>query len=127
MAGQREHRRWQRPVVRRGAQRRTRRPLYLRPAQSASTLGWQYLRRARTEQNATEARADVLVYTTPVLAGDVEVTGEVESATLYAASSATDTDWWMKLIDVAPDGKASILTQGLARARYRQSRTKRGR
>jgi putative CocE/NonD family hydrolase len=93
------------------------------PRNPASTLGWQYLRRARTEQNATEARADVLVYTTPVLAEDVEVTGEV-SATLYAASSATDTDWWMKLIDVAPDGKASILTQGLARARYRHSRTK---
>jgi uncharacterized protein len=93
------------------------------PHNPASTPGWVYLRRARTEQKDTEARADVLVYTTPELTEDVEVTGEV-SATLYAASSATDTDWWVKLIDVAPDGRADILTQGLARARYRVSRTK---
>jgi putative CocE/NonD family hydrolase len=93
------------------------------PHNPASTLGWVYLRRARTEQNASEARPDVLVFSSPELTEDVEATGEI-SATLFAASSATDTDWWMKLIDVAPDGKASILTQGLARARYRVSRTK---
>jgi uncharacterized protein len=93
------------------------------PYNPASTPGWAFLSRSRTEQNATEARPDVLVFSSPELSEDVEVTGEV-NATLYAASSATDTDWWMKLIDVAPDGKASILTQGLARARYRVSRTR---
>ena len=93
------------------------------PHNPASTLGWVNLKRARTEQNATEARSDVLVFSSPKLTEDVEVTGEV-SATLYAASSATDTDWWVKLIDVASDGKAYILTQGLARARYRASRNK---
>jgi uncharacterized protein len=92
------------------------------PHDPASTLGWQFLRRARTEQNATEARADVLVFSSPELTEAVEVTGEV-TATLFAASSATDTDWWIKLIDVAPDGRADILTQGVARARYRNSRT----
>lgn len=93
------------------------------PRNPASTLGWQiYSYGGRTEQNAIEARPDVLVFTSPPLVEDVEVTGEV-TATLYAASSATDTDWWVKLVDVAPDGKAYILTQGLARARYRVSRT----
>ena len=52
----------------------------------------------------------------------MEVTGEV-NATLYAASSARDTDWWVKLVDVAPNGKAYILSSGLVRARYRSSRT----
>lgn len=92
------------------------------PRDPASTLGWEVLFGGRTEQNATEARSDVLVFTSPQLLEDVEVTGEV-TATLYAASSATDTDWWVKLLDVAPDGKAIILTQGVARARYRMSRT----
>jgi putative CocE/NonD family hydrolase len=73
-------------------------------------------------QNEAEKRKDVLIFSTPILEEDVEVTGEI-AATLYAASSATDTDWWMKLVDVAPDGKAYIVTQGLARARYRTSRT----
>jgi uncharacterized protein len=53
---------------------------------------------------------------------NIEVTGEV-TATLYAASSAKDTDWWVKLVDVAPDGKAYILNHGVVRARYRHSRT----
>jgi putative CocE/NonD family hydrolase len=64
----------------------------------------------------------MLIYSTPQLTENVEVTGEI-TATLYAASSARDTDWWMKLIDVAPDGKAYILSQGVVRARYRYSRT----
>jgi uncharacterized protein len=92
------------------------------PSNPASTMGWELTYGERTEQNATEARPDVLVFTSPRLTEDVEVTGEV-SAMLYAASSAMDTDWWVKLLDVAPEGKAYILTQGLARARYRISRT----
>src|SRR4029077_18568259 len=92
------------------------------PRNPASMLGWDFLNRGRTEQNAAEAREDVLVFTSPQLTEDVEVTGEV-NATLFAASSATDTDWWVKLVDVAPDGRAYILTKGLARARYRASRT----
>ena len=51
------------------------------------------------------------------------MTGEV-NATLYAASSARDTDWWIKLVDVDEDGNAFILNQGVARARFRHSRTK---
>ena len=61
---------------------------------------------------------DVLVYTTPVLTEDVEVTGPI-TATLYASTSARDTDWMMRLIDVRPDGSTAFLTDGVIRARSR--------
>jgi putative CocE/NonD family hydrolase len=67
------------------------------------------------------ARGDVLVYTTPPLGEDVEATGPVE-AKLHAASSAPDTDWMVRLIDVHPDGKAALLCDGVMRARCRDPR-----
>jgi uncharacterized protein len=62
------------------------------------------------DQHAVEQRPDVLVYTTPSLATDIEVTRPV-SVTLYASSSAPDTDWTAKLVDVHPDGTAVNLNQ----------------
>lgn len=73
-------------------------------------------------QNAVEARPDVLVYSTAPLAADVEVTGPV-SLDLFAASSAVDTDFTAKLVDVAEDGTAINLTEGILRARYRESKS----
>ncbi|MCB1745574.1 MAG: CocE/NonD family hydrolase [Gammaproteobacteria bacterium] len=70
------------------------------------------------DQRAVETRADVLVYTSAVLEHDVEVTGPVRLV-LYVASSAPDTDFTGKLVDVHPDGRAMILTDGILRARYR--------
>jgi putative CocE/NonD family hydrolase len=61
---------------------------------------------------------DVLVYQTPPLSEPVEVTGPIE-AKLYAATSARDTDWMVRLVDVHPDGYAALLTEGLMRARNR--------
>jgi putative CocE/NonD family hydrolase len=61
---------------------------------------------------------EVLVYTTPPLTEDLEVTGPVE-AKLFAATSARDTDWMVRLVDVYPDGYAALLTEGLMRARNR--------
>ena len=72
------------------------------------------------EQKEIEAREDVLVYTTPPLAREVEVTGPV-TVTLWAATSATDTDFTAKLVDVCEDGCARNLTDGIIRARYRDS------
>ncbi|CAI7990066.1 Cocaine esterase [Geodia barretti] len=72
------------------------------------------------DQNEIEARPDVLVYSTPVLARDVEVTGPI-TVTLWAASSGTDTDFTAKLVDVCEDGCARNLTDGIIRARYRES------
>jgi hypothetical protein len=73
------------------------------------------------DQKAVEARADVLVYSTPPLDRDTEVTGPV-TLELYASSSAADTDFTAKLVDVSPSGLAQNLTEGILRARYRDSR-----
>ncbi len=54
------------------------------------------------------------------MAQDTEVTGPV-SLELYAKSSAADTDFTAKLVDVGPDGFAQNLTEGILRARYRES------
>lgn len=70
------------------------------------------------DQRPTEGRADVLVYTTAVLEQDVEVTGPI-IVHLWAASSAPDTDFVARLVDVHPNGYAQNLTDGIIRARYR--------
>ena len=75
------------------------------------------------DQAAVESRKDVLVYTTPVLERDLEVIGPV-SLDLYVSSSAVDTDFTGKLVDVGPDGVARGLTEGILRARYRGSMEK---
>jgi hypothetical protein len=67
---------------------------------------------------AVENRADVLVYTTPPLTEDVEVTGPIR-VILHAASTAPDTDFTAKLLDVWENGYAQRLTDGLVRARFR--------
>ncbi len=64
------------------------------------------------------SRDDVLVYVTAPLEESVEVTGPI-SATLFAATSATDTDWMVRLVDVAPDGSTALLCDGVLRARFR--------
>jgi len=72
------------------------------------------------DQRPVEARPDVLVYTTPPLERDVEATGPI-AVKLYASSSAPDTDFTAKLVDVFPDGRAMNLCDGIIRARYRRS------
>ena len=72
------------------------------------------------DQREIESRNDVLVYTTPVLENDVEVTGPVK-VKLWASSSAADTDFVARLVDVHPDGYAQNLTDGIIRARYRNA------
>ncbi|PKB85801.1 MAG: hypothetical protein BZY86_00720 [SAR202 cluster bacterium MP-NPac-SRR3961935-G1] len=72
------------------------------------------------DQNEVEERQDVLVYSTPPLERDVEVTGPV-TVTLWASTSATDTDFTAKLVDVCENGCARNLTDGIIRARYRDS------
>ena len=71
------------------------------------------------DQRPVEARSDVLVYTTPPLEEDTEVTGPVRLH-LWAATTAPDTDFTGKLVDIYPDGYARNLTDGIIRARYRQ-------
>jgi putative CocE/NonD family hydrolase len=72
------------------------------------------------DQRPVEGRPDVLVYSTLPLGQDTEVTGQI-ALDLYVTSSAVDTDFAAKLVDVWPDGFAQNLTEGILRARYRES------
>ena len=71
-----------------------------------------------TDQRPLDARQDVLVYQTQPLNERFEVTGN-PVVELFAASSAPDTDFFVRLIDVAPDGMARDVSLGMVRARYR--------
>jgi putative CocE/NonD family hydrolase len=71
-------------------------------------------------QRRAGSRDDVLCCTTLVLERPVEVTGPV-SLTLFVSSSAPDTDFTGKLVDVFPDSQAIYLTDGILRAQYRTS------
>lgn len=75
------------------------------------------------DQKEAEQRKDVLVYTTPALEKDLEATGPV-SAELWVSTSAKDTDFTAKLVDVWPNGFAQNLTEGILRLRYRDSQEK---
>lgn len=75
------------------------------------------------EQGKVENRRDVLVYTSPVLNEHVEVTGPVR-AVLYVSTSANDTDFTAKLVDVWPEGNAMSVCDGIQRLRYRLSLNK---
>ncbi len=70
------------------------------------------------DQRTVEARPDVLVFTSAPLAADTEVTGPI-TVTLFAATSAPDTDFVARLVDVHPDGLAINLTDGIIRGRFR--------
>ncbi len=74
------------------------------------------------DQRPDEKRPDVLVFTTPALKQNLNVTGPV-SMTLYVSSSAPDTDFTAVLVDVAPDGMAHNIAEGIVRMRYRNSYT----
>lgn len=72
------------------------------------------------DQREIEQRQDVLVYTSQVLEDNLRVGGPVE-VKLWVSSSARDTDFTAKLVDVSPDGRAMNLTDGIQRAAYRES------
>ncbi|MGO9946290.1 MAG: CocE/NonD family hydrolase, partial [Steroidobacteraceae bacterium] len=99
------------------------------PANPVPTIGGPlccdrtHLEPGARDQRPAETRADVLVYSTRAFPADVEVTGPVK-VELFVESSAVDTDFTAKLVDVAPDGFARNLTDGIIRARYRDSREK---
>ncbi|MCP4299764.1 MAG: CocE/NonD family hydrolase [Gammaproteobacteria bacterium] len=71
------------------------------------------------DQASVEQRADVLVYTTEPLNEDLNVVGPI-TVTLYVSSSAKDTDFTAKLVDVYPDGTAYNIQDSILRARYRE-------
>ena len=96
------------------------------PANPAPTVGGplccdaSHLAPGPRDQKEVESRPDVLVYSTEPLEQDLEVTGPV-TLDLFAKSSAVDTDFTAKLVDVWPNGFAQNLTEGILRASYRES------
>jgi putative CocE/NonD family hydrolase len=101
-------------------------PYVYDPSRPTPTMGGplccdkQHLAPGPKDQRPVEARDDVLIYTTQTFTHDTEVTGPV-SLELFAKSSTVDTDFVAKLVDVGPDGFARNLTEGIIRARYRNS------
>jgi len=77
------------------------------------------------DQREVETRQDVLVYTSAAVATPMEVTGPL-LVKLFASSSAIDTDFTAKLVDVRPDGFAQNLADSILRTRYRASRMRPG-
>ena len=71
------------------------------------------------DQRIIEARSDVLVFTSDPLDAPLEISGFVD-AVLHVSSDAKDTDFAVKLVDVAPDGTAYIIDDTIFRARYRE-------
>jgi hypothetical protein len=76
------------------------------------------MKRGPRDQQVTLYRRDVLTYYSDPLEEPLEVTGMLKLV-LYAASSSVDTDFTAKLMDVAPDGNARLLSDGVVRARLR--------
>jgi putative CocE/NonD family hydrolase len=68
-------------------------------------------------QNEIETREDVLVYSTGPLDRDLEATGPVR-AVLHVSTTAPNTDFTVKLLDVHPDGKAYNISDGILRRAY---------
>jgi putative CocE/NonD family hydrolase len=85
-----------------------------------SCCAWNRAPQGQFDQLPIEQRSDVLVYSSPPLQEPVKITGPI-SVILYAASSAPDTDFTAKLIDVHPDGTAVNLNNGILSARFRNS------
>jgi putative CocE/NonD family hydrolase len=95
------------------------------PSNPAPTVGGNLLRpdtlRHTTgfaDQSAVELRNDVLVYTSAVVPADTAVIGTV-NASFWAITSAPDTDFTVKLVDVHPDGLTNNVMDRVVRARFR--------
>lgn len=85
---------------------------------SVDTTTFNDFRNYPVDYSRTEDRDDILVFSTPPLESDLEVTGPLELI-LHAASSAVNTDFTGKLVDVHPDGKAIYIRDGIIRASFR--------
>lgn len=74
----------------------------------------------KRHEQMTDARQDMLVYTSAPLDEPYTIVGPI-SARLFAATSARDTDWFVRLIEIEADGELHELVEGRFRARFRES------
>lgn len=70
------------------------------------------------DQSEIEKRPDVLVYTSKKLESELEVTGRIE-AELFVSTSAIDTDFTVKVVDVFEDGRPYNVCDGIIRCKWR--------
>lgn len=85
-----------------------------------SCCSWRTGPQGQFDQSAIEQRSDILIYSSAPLSEPLDVTGPI-TVTLYAKSTAPDTDFTAKLVDVFPDGTAINLANGIQDARFRES------
>lgn len=81
---------------------------------------WQDVQSFPFDASELEGRSDVVTFTSKKLEEDVTLAGDV-IAILYASTDVKDTDWWVHLSDVHPDGESVRLTVGMLRARFRKN------
>jgi len=74
------------------------------------------------DQRPVEHRPDTLAYSTPCLQEPIKVAGPIKMV-LFAATTATDTDFTVKLVDVHPNQVSEIVQDGIIRGRYLESST----
>jgi hypothetical protein len=98
-------------------------PYRHRPIQSTYGEGSQWRTWLVEDQRFVSDRKDLANFETPVLRSDVTVTGDVV-ADLFAATTGSDADWIVKLIDVYPDDSYELMVaEEILRGRYRKSFT----
>ncbi|HEY8601616.1 MAG TPA: CocE/NonD family hydrolase [Thermomicrobiales bacterium] len=90
------------------------------PTRGGATLLHPVIPRGAVDQGPNEDRPDLLCYTSAPFAAPYTIIGAV-SVTLFAASSAPDTDFVARLVDVHPDGRAIGVADGIIRASARES------
>jgi len=92
------------------------------PRNAAPTLGGNnlYLPSGSFDQRSLGERADTLVFRSEPLDEPTEVTGNVR-ALLYVSTTAQDTDFTAKFVDIHPDGRHMLILDGIQRVRYRDS------
>jgi hypothetical protein len=74
------------------------------------------------DQRQVHQRWDVLIYQSEILSEELAIAG-IPKFILYAATTAPDTDWVIKLLDIYPDGRQMLVSMGVLRAKFRQSWT----
>jgi uncharacterized protein len=93
-------------------------PLHPTPTIGGRTLGAGRLSMGPISQQALDDRSDMLRYTSRALVDMLDIAGSA-AATLWVSSSALDTDFMVKLIDVDGNGIALPICDGALRLRYR--------
>lgn len=93
------------------------------PQNPVPTAGWTHIRlpaRGPYDQRQVEDRADVLLFTTEALEEPLVIVGQIR-VNLWASSNRRDTDFTAKLTDVYSDGRSMLITDGIVKARYRNT------